>query len=33
MKRLASDLPGKPSMIVEKEPEGINLFLNIEKPS
>ncbi|HOS98034.1 MAG TPA: class I SAM-dependent methyltransferase, partial [Deltaproteobacteria bacterium] len=33
LKRLASDLPGDPHVVVEKEPEGVNLFLNIMKPS
>jgi extracellular factor (EF) 3-hydroxypalmitic acid methyl ester biosynthesis protein len=33
LKRLASDLPGNPHVVVEKEPEGVNLFLNIIKPS
>ncbi|HPI92290.1 MAG TPA: class I SAM-dependent methyltransferase [Deltaproteobacteria bacterium] len=32
LKRLATDLPDNPDMIVEKEPEGVNLFLNIRKP-
>jgi len=31
-KRLASDLPGSPDISVEKEPEGVNLFLNVRKP-
>ncbi len=29
---LAEDLPGLPMLSVEKEPEGVNLFLNIRKP-
>lgn len=29
---LARGLPDNPEMIVEKEPEGVNLFLNIRKP-
>lgn len=29
---LAEDLPGLPELSVEKEPEGVNLFLNIRKP-
>jgi extracellular factor (EF) 3-hydroxypalmitic acid methyl ester biosynthesis protein len=32
LKELAVDLPGNPSISVEKEPEGVNLFLNIRKP-
>jgi SAM-dependent methyltransferase len=32
LKALAGDLPGNPPLIVEKEPEGVNLFLNIQKP-
>jgi extracellular factor (EF) 3-hydroxypalmitic acid methyl ester biosynthesis protein len=32
LKRLASDLPGNPTLAVEKEPEGVNLFLTIVKP-
>lgn len=32
LKDLAGDLPGSPGISVEKEPEGINLFLNIRKP-
>ena len=32
LKALAGDLPGNPTLIVEKEPEGVNLFLNIQKP-
>jgi extracellular factor (EF) 3-hydroxypalmitic acid methyl ester biosynthesis protein len=31
LKGLAGDLPGNPSITVEKEPEGVNLFLNIQK--
>lgn len=33
LKRLASGLPGNPGLVVEKEPEGVNLFLNIRKPA
>ena len=32
LKGLAGDLPGNPPITVEKEPEGVNLFLNIQKP-
>ncbi len=32
LKGLAGDLPGNPVITVEKEPEGVNLFLNIQKP-
>jgi extracellular factor (EF) 3-hydroxypalmitic acid methyl ester biosynthesis protein len=32
LKALVADLPGNPSLLVEKEPEGVNLFLNIQKP-
>lgn len=32
LKELARDLPGKAKITVEKEPEGVNLFLNIRKP-
>ena len=31
--KLAQDLPGKAKITVEKEPEGVNLFLNIRKPA
>lgn len=33
MVRLAANLPGTPQSVVEKEPEGVNLFLNIRKPT
>ncbi|MGD0210039.1 MAG: hypothetical protein ABSC14_03555 [Desulfomonilia bacterium] len=32
LKALAGNLPGNPPLIVEKEPEGVNLFLKIQKP-
>lgn len=32
LKSLASDLPGNPLLGIEKEPEGVNLFLTIVKP-
>lgn len=33
LKGLASSLPGNPLLAMEKEPEGVNLFLNIVKPT
>jgi chemotaxis methyl-accepting protein methylase len=32
MKALAAGLPGNPELSVEKEPEGVNLFLVVKKP-
>lgn len=32
LKSLASDLPGNPLLGIEREPEGVNLFLTIVKP-
>ncbi|HVN71831.1 MAG TPA: hypothetical protein VMU10_07415 [Desulfomonilia bacterium] len=32
LKGLASDLPRNPIVLVEKEPEGVNLFLSVRKP-